>query len=207
MSMKLHWSPRSPFVLKVMVVLREYGLLDSVELVRSVVPTTDPAHAIFRDSPLGQIPALVSQDGCFFDSYVICEYLDTLRAPKTVSLFPQGQIARLDMLRRHALGQGLMEALVAWTAELARPPELQMPQRIARHKTKLDSVLRTLDAQVSVWPEQTDLGHVAIVCALKYIDFRFASIANVTENHGRLQEWHEKMRLKKSIAQSSFSED
>ena len=54
--MLLHWSPRSPFVHKVMVALEETGLRSRVELTRSVVPTEDPAHAIWSVNPLGQIP-------------------------------------------------------------------------------------------------------------------------------------------------------
>ena len=38
--MKLHWSPRSPFVRKVMIFAHETGLLDRLECVRTVVAMT-----------------------------------------------------------------------------------------------------------------------------------------------------------------------
>src|SRR5919202_723280 len=77
--MLLHWSPRSPFVHKVVVALAETGLRPRVELTRSVVPTADPRHAIFRVNPLGQIPTLVADDGrVLHDSLVICLYLHEL---------------------------------------------------------------------------------------------------------------------------------
>ena len=40
--LKLHWSPRSPFVRKVMIFAHETGLADSFERVRSVVAMRKP---------------------------------------------------------------------------------------------------------------------------------------------------------------------
>jgi hypothetical protein len=40
--MKLHWSPRSPYVRKVMVVAHELGLTDRLAIVRTVVGGTTP---------------------------------------------------------------------------------------------------------------------------------------------------------------------
>ena len=40
--MKLHWSPRSPFVRKVMIVLYEAGIADRVTLVRTPVAMDKP---------------------------------------------------------------------------------------------------------------------------------------------------------------------
>ena len=75
--MKLHWSPRSPFVRKVMIVLAETGLTGRVETVRSAVAmAAEPNPAVLADNPLGKIPTLVLGDGtALFDSRLICEYL------------------------------------------------------------------------------------------------------------------------------------
>src|SRR5918911_4567025 len=76
----LHWSPRSPFVRKVMVAAHELGLADRIERVRTVVRmTARPNPDLLPDNPLGKIPTLVLADGtALFDSVVICEYLDAL---------------------------------------------------------------------------------------------------------------------------------
>ena len=77
--MKLHWSPRSPYVRKVMVVAHELGLADRIETVRTVVGGTKPHLELMRENPLGKIPTLVLEDGTIlYNSPVICEYLDTL---------------------------------------------------------------------------------------------------------------------------------
>ena len=50
--MKLHWSPRSPFVRKVMIVAHELGLVERIECVRTVVATTAPHAGLMADNPL-----------------------------------------------------------------------------------------------------------------------------------------------------------
>ena len=85
--MKLHWSPRSPFVRKVMVVAHELGLTDRITCVRTVAAMTRPHAELMRDNPLSKIPTLVLDDGTvIYNSPVICEYLDTLHSK--AKLFP-----------------------------------------------------------------------------------------------------------------------
>ena len=55
-TMKLHWSPKSPYVRKVMVCAHELGLVAELELVRSVAAMLKPNPQIMRDNPLSKIP-------------------------------------------------------------------------------------------------------------------------------------------------------
>src|SRR5688572_8469512 len=107
--MKLHWSPRSPYVRKVMIVAHETGLADSIEKMRTPVAMTAPNKSLMRDNPLSKIPTLITDDGMvLFDSLLICEYLDSLHAgPK---LFPADGAERWQALRWHALGNGMLDA-------------------------------------------------------------------------------------------------
>ena len=52
--MKLHWSPRSPFVRKVMVFAHEAGLVDRLTCVRTVVAMKTPNAALLPDNPLSE---------------------------------------------------------------------------------------------------------------------------------------------------------
>ena len=85
--MKLHWSPRSPFVRKVMIVAHDIGVAGRIECVRTVAAMMKPHPDLMIDNPLSKIPTLVLDDGTvLYDSAVICEYLDHLHdGPK---LFP-----------------------------------------------------------------------------------------------------------------------
>src|ERR1700730_12676674 len=76
MTLGLRYSPASPFVRKVLVFAHETGLADRIELVPTDVWAAD--SNLFRDNPLGQVPALVSDDGTFIGSALCWDYLDTL---------------------------------------------------------------------------------------------------------------------------------
>jgi len=123
--MKLHWSPRSPFVRKVMIVAHERGLIDRLNCVRTVVAMTTPHAELMRDNPLSKIPALVLDDGtALYDSPVICEYLDALDGKP--QLFPLDRKRRILALRRQALGDGFLDLLVLARNERLREAHSQL---------------------------------------------------------------------------------
>jgi glutathione S-transferase len=100
--MKLHWSPKSPYVRKVMVCAHELKLLPQLELVRSVAAMLKPNPRLMQDNPLSKIPTLVLDNGfALFDSAVICEYLDDLAGG---ALFPKQDSERWQALRWQAFG-------------------------------------------------------------------------------------------------------
>ena len=185
--MKLHWSTRSPFVRKVMIVAHEAGLADRLTLVRTVAAASKPNPELMRDNPLSKIPTLVLDDGtALYDSPVICEYLDGLHAgPK---LFPHEPAARMTALRRQALGDGLLDLLVLWRDERGRaqPSDAHIASFAMRRKTALAAMEQEADDLAAT---ALSIGHVALGCALGYLDFRFASDDWRTA-HPRLARWH-----------------
>ena len=143
--MKLHWSPRSPYVRKVMIVAHELGLADRIETVRTVVGGTTSHLALMRDNPLGKIPTLVLEDDTvLYDSPVICEYLDTLHdRPKLFPPWPE----RLTALRRLALGDGMLDIALAWVGERFRPAERQSAPHIALWQAKMRACIDALETE------------------------------------------------------------
>ena len=143
--MKLHWSPRSPYVRKVMIVAHELGLADRLEIVRTVVGGTQPHLELMRENPLGKIPTLVLEDGTIiYDSPVICEYLDTLHdGPKLFPAWPE----RLTALRRLALGDGMLDIALAWLGERFRPAERQSEPHMALWEAKIRACVDALEQE------------------------------------------------------------
>lgn len=168
--MKLHWSPKSPYVRKVMVCAHELGLTDRLELVRSVAAMLKPNARLMDDNPLSKIPTLVLDDGfVLFDSPVICEYLNDLVAG---SLFPASGHARWQALRWQAFGDGVLDALILWRNERER--EAPLDTLMAAFDLKLRRSLAVLDGETAELAEAPfSIGHVSIACALGYIDYRF----------------------------------
>lgn len=195
--MKLHWSPRSPYVRKVMIVAHELGLAERLEVVRTVVGGTTPHLELMRDNPLGKIPTLVLQDGTIiYDSPVICEYLDTLHdGPKLFPDWPE----RLSALRRLALGDGMLDVALAWLGERFRPVEKQSEPHMALWRAKLLACIDALEQDADALAAgRFTIGHIAIGIALSYLDFRFDDLA-WRDGHPRLAAWHATFDARPSV--------
>jgi glutathione S-transferase len=185
-TMKLHWSPKSPYVRKVMICAHELGLVDRLELVRSVAAMQKPNPAIMVDNPLSKIPTLVREDGStLFDSVVICEYLNDLAGG---TLYPQGGDAKWQALRWHALGDGLMDALILWRNERERESPLKPLLNAFELKTR--ACLATLDEEAqALGVAPLSIGQVTIGCVLGYLDYRFGPFG-WREQAPRLASWY-----------------
>jgi glutathione S-transferase len=194
--MKLHWSPRSPFVRKVMIAAHERGLVDRIVCVRTVAAMTKPHAELMHDNPLSKIPTLVLDDGrVLYDSPVICEYLDGVGdAPK---LFPAEPAARFEALRRQALGDGFLDMLVTLRneRERAHPSDVHMTSTAVRTAAVLQSLEREAEA---LGAAPFGVGHIAIGCALSYLDFRFAE-DNWRKDHPRIARWHATFTARPSV--------
>jgi glutathione S-transferase len=194
--MKLHWSPRSPFVRKVMIVAHECGLVDRLTCVRTIAATAKPHAELMRDNPLSKIPALVLNDGTvLYDSPVICEYLDALDG--TPKLFPRPGKARMTALRRQALGDGFLDMMVMLRDERmrAQPSDVHMASTAVRKAAVLDSLEHEAE---SLTTSPFGIGHIAIGCALSYLDFRFGD-EDWRQGHLRLADWHAAFAARPSV--------
>lgn len=196
--MKLYWSSRSPFVRKVMIFAHECGLAARIECVRTLVAMNKPNTALLQINPLGKIPTLVLDDGSvFYDSTVICEYLDSLHGGHR--LIPEAGLARWIALRRHALGNNLTDNLMLWRNEMLRPQQQQSPETLAAFELKVRNAVDALDHEAAALAaEPVGIGHVAIACALGYIDFRFAHLA-WRGGHDRIARWYETFAQRPSM--------
>jgi glutathione S-transferase len=193
--MKLHWSPRSPFVRKVMVAAHELGLIEQLSLVRTVVAMKATNKDLLPDNPLSKLPTLVLDDGTpLYDSVVICEYFDTLHdGPK---LFPSDPTAKWTALRRHALGDGILELLILWRNERERDHPAQA--FLTSFQEKYDASLETLEedaADIAATP--FGIGHIAIGCALSYSDFRFPDL-DWRSGRPQIAGWHKTFSERRS---------
>ncbi|WP_204318610.1 glutathione S-transferase N-terminal domain-containing protein, partial [Klebsiella aerogenes] len=71
-SMKIYFSPASPFVRKCMVVAHELGLTQRIEKLASAAGPVVRDANIRADNPLGQVPTFFTDDGeALYDSRVI----------------------------------------------------------------------------------------------------------------------------------------
>ena len=210
--MRLHWSPRSPFVRKVMVSAHELGLADQIVIEPTVVAMTKPNLSLLADNPLGKIPTLLLDDGTvLYDSLVICEYLDALAGDGLAGagfegdrragprLFPATGPARWTALTWHALGDGLMDTLVLWRNERDKPQPRQTQEWLAAFELKTGATLGRIGALVPALDAAPfGIGHIAIGCALSYLDFRFAGL-RWRDGCDGLAAWHAAFEARPSV--------
>jgi len=191
--MKLHWSPRSPFVRKVMIFAHEVGLAGRIEPIRTVVAMSQANRDLLKVNPIGKIPTLITDEGeALFDSTVICEYLDSLHGGPRY--FPQAPRERW-----HALGDNMLDNLILWRNETLRPKAQQSPEMLVALEAKIRSSLAFLDTQAApLGQTPIGIGHVGIATALGYLDFRFPGMAWRDEHPG-IAAWYETFSQRPSI--------
>ena len=193
----LHWSPRSPFVRKVMVAAHELGLAGRIDTRRTLVRMGAPNAGLLPDNPLSKIPTLVLPDGsALYDSLTICEYLNDAAGG---ALFPTGE-ARWPVLTRQALGNGLLDLLVLLRNERDKPAESQTAEWLDSFATKVAATLARFERDAAGWPAgRCDIGDIAIGCALSYLDFRFPDLG-WRNGHPALTAWHAAIAARPSFA-------
>lgn len=204
--MKLHWSPRSPFVRKVMIVLKETELEPQVTCVRSaVMMAADPNPEVLRDNPLGKIPTLVLDDGtALFDSRVICEYL--AGRSDGAAMIPADFERRIECLRWQAFGDGLTDVLLLWRIELARG-EQASPVIAGGFDRKVHAALAQLKKEAGhLAARPFGIGHASIVCALGQLDFRYPN-CGWKAAHPALAAWYAEMQARPSVAETAVQDD
>ncbi len=207
MVLVLHWSPRSPYVRKVMVALHECGLAHAVQLVRTHADPMIPHKGLMQVNPLSKIPTLELEDGrVLFDSHVICRWIDG-QGTAGPRLFPAGASA-LDAERDEALGGGLLDVALSWLVEARlRPLEQRSAALIETYRTKLHSVADWLERHVPVLHGRPfDIGHLTIGVALCYLDFRFEA-EDWRKNRPRLAGWHRDFCMRPSVRATAFHDD
>lgn len=207
--MKLHWSPRSPFVRKVMIVLHETGQAADIEYVRNPVAMNRPNATVMADNPLSKIPTLVLDDGtALFDSRVIAEYLD--RRHNGPKLFPADPQAYFKALKWQALGDGMLDILLLWrnwANELKVDPLAEANAFSRAFALKTTTSLDLLEATASeLAAESLNIGHVTIGAALSYLDYRWEKL-DWRNTRKRLAAWHEEFERRPSAVKSRISED
>jgi glutathione S-transferase len=138
--MKLHYSPASPYVRKVMVCAIARGIGGLLEKV-STNPHQSPAD-LLADNPLSKVPALVTKDGtAIYDSPVICEYLDTIGS--AAPLFPPtGSAPRLKAMIRQAAADGILDAAVARRLQMGQPQDDGRKAFVARQKAAVERAVQ-----------------------------------------------------------------
>ena len=186
--MKLYFSPTSPFVRKVLVAAHERGIAGDIECVTDL----DDLHA---KNPLAKVPTLVTGDGqVLYDSLVIVSWLGARGSGP--DLIPHEAPLRDEVLCRHALADGIMEAAVASVMETRRPAEKQWQGFLDHQQGKIERGIATLAGAA---PEPVvDIATISAAAALGYVTFRLPAI-DWRSGHPDLALWYDSFSQRPSM--------
>ena len=196
--MKLYHSATSPYVRKVMILLKETGQEGDVELVAATGTPVDPASMPVAHNPLGKIPALERPEGpALYDSRVICRYLDDRAGGRLYPAAPR----LWDTLTLEATADGILDAAILMVYETrVRPEAGYFEPWVEGQWTK---ITRSLDAIEGRWMSHLagplDMGQVAVGCALGYLDFRHGA-RDWRGARPALAKWYEDFAERPSMA-------
>lgn len=197
--MKLCYSALSPFVRKVRVTAIEHNLLDKIEIVDS--DHSDMFKGINPANPLGKVPSLTLENGdVLFDSFVICEYLDSIGSGP--SLFPAAGRERWQVLTLHAMANGMTDAAYQRRVDSILPEGEGSPSWNGRLKLSMESCLNEMEKQAEVYGSTVNIGTIAVGCALGYHDFRFGD-EQWRNGRPKLAKWYEQFAARPSLAQTA----
>ena len=193
--MKLYYIAASPFSRKALITALECGLGDRIEIINTNPHLSEPDFVALN--PFSKIPTLVLDDGTvLYESLLICEYLDGLAGGARV-LPPSGP-ARLQVMRKHAIGNGIMEAAVLRRVESLRAKEADRDKNLARQQTIVERALDRLETTIESFGEGIDLGNIAIAVSLAYLDFRFGP-DGWRQQRPKLANWYPGFAARKSF--------
>lgn len=172
--MKLYFSPSSPYARKVRITAIETKLDKKIEMVNVVLTPVAPNADVDKHNPIGKIPALSVKGMDLFDSPVICEYLDSQH--KGSKLLARKGRDRWVALRQQAMADGLLDAALLVRYEgFLRPEARRWDDWSQGQMKKIEGCLDQLEAEVKSLKGKLTLGTISVICALGYLDFRFAS--------------------------------
>ena len=193
--MKLLATPTSPFARKARILILEKGL--ACETTPANPWENDPQ--VLAVNPLRKIPVLLTDDGAaFFDSRVICEYLDSLGEPR---MLPADPAARAAEKTRESLADGAAESIAAVIMAKRAEPEMSAPAWEKWLLDKARGAFARFADEMEKRPRPADspplLGDVALFCALDFALFRRPDL-DWRGAHAGLAAWFDRFNARES---------
>jgi glutathione S-transferase len=173
----------APFGRKVKIAAAALGLSDQLEV--ATANTLEPTDPLRQHNPLGKIPCLTTDDGtAIYDSRVIVEYLDHRAGGGKI--IPQQPERRFPTLVLQALADAIQDAAILMIYEQRfRTADKHEPTWLQHQSGKIDRALIAIEQAPP--PGARDIGHIALACALGYLDLRLDG--RWRQSHPKLVAW------------------
>ena len=197
-SMKLTFSPASPFARKVRIAAIETGLIDKIEFTTATVAPAQANEEYSKITPLKKLPVLILDNGdVILDSYVIVEYLDELAGGG--KLIPASGPERWKIKSDHSLLQGMLDSMLLCRYEgMVRPEPLRWKAWSDDHWNRAWTGMARFENKPDVLSGPFNIAQIGLVCVLGYADFRFAD-CGWRKAYPKLDAFYQKMLERPSV--------
>ena len=190
--MKLHYSPESQYVRKVMACAIEMGIVDKLELLKN-------KEDLEKHNPLLKRPVLITDDGDpICDSPVICAYLDSVAGGGKV--IPKSGRERWRALSEEGIADGAMESVTAIRHDRQYHEGQESQPIYDRHILKINQTLDACEEKAAAgeFKDRVDIGTLTIAVMCAYFDFRLPDLG-WRSTRPTLADWYEDFSKRPSI--------
>ncbi|MBV1908938.1 MAG: glutathione S-transferase N-terminal domain-containing protein [Kangiellaceae bacterium] len=193
--MKLFYTKSSPYAACVLATIAELKAEHLIELVESAPFENAPEFIL--SNPLGKVPCLIDEGMPILDSEVICDYID---ANISGGLLFEDIYANWHLKTFYSICSGLIDASVNLRIETLRDQEgIKSEFWWQRHSEAIERTLLEIETRLSTLPEKFSIIHIAIFCALGYLDFRHPHI-KWRENRLGLVEFYDSIQSRECFS-------
>lgn len=199
--MKLLGSSGSPYARKARVAMLEKNIACKFVAARAA----DPGSLVPQYNPLSKVPVLVlDDDKAIYDSSVIVEYFDGIGSG--AKLIPADFAARIIVRQWEALGDGIVDAIVALTHD-ARYTQTSdatagwYQKQVKKIEGGLATLERDIGAKEFCFGNAFGLADICAGMALGYMDRAYAAY-DWRSKHPGLKRYHEKLFTRASFQQT-----
>ena len=196
--MKPYGSDFSPYARKARVLIIEKNIdcpyvVDDPWAGDSAIPVMNP---------LGKVPVLELAPGNYlYESPLVVHYLDHLDGKPLPPHDAEGYWAAQ---RWQALGQGMIDAVIARILESRRPADKQMPEKMQREEMRVARAVKMAGDAYDGGPylvgKTFSLADVVMAVALQYIDIRYPH--DWRSAQPALAKWHAGITARQSFMQT-----
>lgn len=196
--MKLYGSDFSPYARKARVLIIEKNI-DCTYVAEDPWAENSPVAA---RNPLGKVPVLELAPGNYlFESPLVVHYLDHLGGKP---LPPAGAEDYWRAQWWQALGQGIIDAVIARLLETRRPADKQMAAKVEREEARIARAIATagdaFEGGAFLVGKSLSLADIVLGVALQYVDIRYPH--DWRRGQAALAKWHAGITVRKSFMQT-----
>jgi glutathione S-transferase len=196
--MKLYGSPTSPYVRKARVLIKEKNI--PCEFV--IEDPWPEDSAIPHRNPLGKVPVLeIAADSHLFESVFVTHYLDHLDGKP---LQPKAPAGYWQSQWWQALGNGIIDAVIARTLETRRPADKQWTDKLAREEARVRRATKVAENAFKggecLVGQSFTMADLVMGVALQYVDFRFPH--DWRSEAPKLARWHAGITRRRSFEET-----